>query len=699
MEECLIQWINTFDSLPKPCHSFADLTDGVILAHITAQITRQSVDVKRDVEGNAYLKMNNLKRIVNVLDTFYREELLLEGDVESVDINTVVQGSGENQSIEIAKLVQFVLGAAVECGDKVVYIQKIMSMDQDRQKELMVLITEIMNSHAIQKSHSSHDITGDDDFLKELDEKSVNLSVDADLQSRLQQLQADLSSLQSENEQLKVDKREMVQLVTSLEDALEKANEKAASLESSKVQETSFEMYRKNTDNKDLQEQHKLHDELEEKEATIADLRRKVDELSKVAQEARSLRDDNDILREKADRVPDLEDRLKKMQVKAEQANDLRKQLKALEDQNDQYMKSKIELEETEKKTQQIRAQLDKYKEQTTSLTAEIAALQRSVEGKDTEMQQVREQNEILTQENRRMNSRVNQLTLEVEQLRQEQDAKLITEDQDESLGDRITDLSVKEKLMRLELENKRLKASGGPEKIIELEEKLDDANRLNTKYAVDLENMRKKIASGVPAAAEPADHANHVEAARVKQLEEENKKQLEEINALLKEKQRLSEDKQNVGDSAVKLKAALEKVTVLTNEKTKLEGYLRTAKTMIRDERDKSKSQQGAASQNVIKQYEDTINMLNNQIKENDKEISHLKGLLEESRESSAREQKLLSSALYEMGLELQRLKAPRPDQVLSGTSTGKASVPSPQKEPAPKSLLAMKRRDLDKR
>jgi len=54
----------------------------------------------------------------------------------------------------------------------------------------------------------------------------------------------------------------------------------------------------------------------------------------------------------------------------------------------------------------------------------------------------------------------------------------------------------------------------------------------------------------------------------------------------------------------------------------------------------------------------------------------------LEESKESSAREQKLMSSAVYELGLELQRLKAPKPDL--------------PLQQQNPKSLLAQKRNQL---
>ena len=59
-----------------------------------------------------------------------------------------------------------------------------------------------------------------------------------------------------------------------------------------------------------------------------------------------------------------------------------------------------------------------------------------------------------------------------------------------------------------------------------------------------------------------------------IKKLEGENKKGMEEINSLLKDKAVLS-------DVNAKLKIAQEKITTITAEKTKLEGYLRTAKSV----------------------------------------------------------------------------------------------------------------------
>ena len=83
--------------------------------------------------------------------------------------------------------------------------------------------------------------------------------------------------------------------------------------------------------------------QIEDRDRTIADQKRKIEELAKQAAESRTLRDELDILREKALLSTGLEDKLKKALQKAEQVNDLRKQIKILEGQNDQYLKQALD--------------------------------------------------------------------------------------------------------------------------------------------------------------------------------------------------------------------------------------------------------------------------------------------------------------------------------------------------------------------
>lgn len=83
--------------------------------------------------------------------------------------------------------------------------------------------------------------------------------------------------------------------------------------------------------------------QIEERDKTIADMKKKIEELAKQASEARALRDELDILREKALLSSGLEEKLKKAQQKSEQVTDLRKQLKVLEDQNDLYLRQALD--------------------------------------------------------------------------------------------------------------------------------------------------------------------------------------------------------------------------------------------------------------------------------------------------------------------------------------------------------------------
>lgn len=102
----------------------------------------------------------------------------------------------------------------------------------------------------------------------------------------------------------------------------------------------------------------------------------------------------------------------------------------------------------------------------------------------------------------------------------------------------------------------------------------------------------------------------------------------------------------------------------------------------MIREERAKAKV--ATTNHSSHQDYEQQLSLLRAQVKEKEKEVDHFKKSLEESREASEREQRLMTSAVYDMGLQLQRLNAPKP--MLSSQSD------------QPKSLLAQKRRELNK-
>jgi len=80
--------------------------------------------VNENVEGNWALKSSNIRTLMRCIELFYREELGQICDTaEILDIQLI---SKENNPQEIAKLVELILGCAVQCANKEIYIHPIM---------------------------------------------------------------------------------------------------------------------------------------------------------------------------------------------------------------------------------------------------------------------------------------------------------------------------------------------------------------------------------------------------------------------------------------------------------------------------------------------------------------------------------------------------------------------------------------------
>lgn len=84
--------------------------------------------------------------------------------------------------------------------------------------------------------------------------------------------------------------------------------------------------------------------EMQEKE--LLELHSKLEELQKMADEARHLKDEVDILRETADKAVKYEATIASYKKKLEEYGDLKRQMKILEDKNTDYMQQNMELEE-----------------------------------------------------------------------------------------------------------------------------------------------------------------------------------------------------------------------------------------------------------------------------------------------------------------------------------------------------------------
>jgi chromosome segregation ATPase len=112
-------------------------------------------------------------------------------------------------------------------------------------------------------------------------------------------------------------------------------------------------------------------------------------------------------------------------------------------------------------------------------------------------------------------------------------------------------------------------------------------------------------------------------------------------------------------GDDATRLlNEARERITALTTDKTRLEGYLKTAKQMIREMRSKEKVEKDTVDTSATRDLSATVDELRQQLSAKEEALSKLNARLEESTRLAQREQQLMLTAFFEAGLELQRLK-----------------------------------------
>jgi HOOK domain len=93
-------------------------------------------NIKRDLEDNWILKSNNIKKIVATLDKLYQMELGIHYGID-IDANSIAR---DQNTQEIVKLVELVLGVMVESEHKNEYIGSIMQLDETTQRELMVIL-------------------------------------------------------------------------------------------------------------------------------------------------------------------------------------------------------------------------------------------------------------------------------------------------------------------------------------------------------------------------------------------------------------------------------------------------------------------------------------------------------------------------------------------------------------------------------
>eukprot|EP00164_Ancoracysta_twista_P002793 GFYU01003714.1.p1 GENE.GFYU01003714.1~~GFYU01003714.1.p1 ORF type:complete len:884 (-),score=333.11 GFYU01003714.1:107-2758(-) len=491
----LLEWVKTAPGSDREVSTLEDLQDGVVLYSILAGISHKYFDVttlKTEETDNPIIQSGNARtnwnKLVMQLSSYYKD--VFHQDIGLMDLDVTPVSKGEDVETLVTAM-EFVVYAALQCDHKEDYITVIMSLPQDVQTSIMILVQQTMAKFPAESSVNSPGLAPASPTTR-VPVSPRMLSDDSAQVSRLQrekdEMQTSLDSLEKQHDQLMQDYKSLQEAKEQLE-----ANAGNKDEETEDAYREELEKIRKTKDSQIADFQHQL----EEKDETISSLEKKLEEVAKLTADNRSLTDELDIMKSKVAQMEKLESQLEKYKRKIEESSDMRKQMKSLEEQNEKYLRQVLEAEGTAKKIPQLKAQVDTYREQVTKLESQATEMTTKLQKKDVELSAQNDELEMLKTERGANKQRIDELK---EQLEDHQSAKDDEMLRGGSFGgglDEMVTPEMKEKLIRLEQENEMLKKSGGgggDEHAAFLQTRLDDEEKKRVKFEQDYLAANQKV-------------------------------------------------------------------------------------------------------------------------------------------------------------------------------------------------------------
>ncbi|XP_014288610.1 protein Hook homolog 3 [Halyomorpha halys] len=628
LSEILFKWLQTFEVGVK-YKTIADLTDGVVLSQVLNQIAPEwftsvwMTKIKTDVNGNWRIKMSNLKKILEkVLD--YYQEAFSQSVSSSVkpDISKIVE---MNDPAEMGRMIQLILGCAVNCNNKQEYIKRIMDMEESEQRAMMECIQELDSGGALSFSASLSLDPHVEHLLSQLN--AANLARER-AEQRCHELDLQVGFLQEEKSTLLEERRRLSEVggaEAALRKQIETLREEVFKLE------TSRDDYRLKT---------------EEQEREISELEIKVDEAAKTAIEARQLKDELDILRETADKADKYEATLNLYKKKLEETGDLKRELKMLEAKNLEYLQRNIELEEEIKRVSPIKSQLDVLKRQVADLQEKLSEETKHVDKLQYDGKVLQDKLSAALREKQRLEVERDSLKETNEELRCAQFQVTNTSGGPELGGSvsesLISHSELRQKVARLEHENNMLRLAQKEKEedsLSVVQNLLDDARAQVDKMWEENRTANRRIIQLEGELKEMSESGDRIKLMELQQLLQ---KERHKYAADLEEKETaLAENKQVISLMTEKLN---QKELEIQEAEERLKKYFEKVKTVAK-----------AIEPNLDLSNAD-LSLLRNQLAESQKSVKELQKELEETRKVSEMEEKLITVAFHNLGQVKQR-------------------------------------------
>ncbi|OZJ06366.1 hypothetical protein BZG36_00750 [Bifiguratus adelaidae] len=469
-----VEWLNTFDSISQPVTSLADLSDGIVLFEILAEIDAQWFKQIRsaDVGDNWVYRYNNLKKVYKLICRFYDDVLGHPNVEDAISLNlTVIAQDGDE--VELVRLCQLVLAIAVQCEKNQTYIAKIQRLSQKSQHSLMLSIEQVMTQ-----------LSTSDGKPRSPMAKPISIPPDtADLDKANRQLIEDNAQLRFRFDELEMEKEELKQRLKDMEDAVAQAQQTG---KSDFIMRTEIDHLKQDI----LRSEDKRQESeivIENQANTIADLRKKLAEMQERADEADRLKDQLEEYRHASEKLQKTENVINKYKKKLEESADLRRQLSNLEEVNRDLLERNQQIEEEYRKLSSFKSNMDTYKEKVTLLEAANAELSQTKARLEHELQHAADQ--VIVMEETKAKSSEQMQTL-MDRLRE---YEIGDEDQDTQLASQVLSETDPEKLVarikQLERRNQELQASS--DRFTEIERERQELDQKVQRLSRDMDAIR----------------------------------------------------------------------------------------------------------------------------------------------------------------------------------------------------------------
>ncbi|XP_071275050.1 protein Hook homolog 2-like isoform X6 [Agelaius tricolor] len=391
----LLTWLQTFDP-PSPCAAPPDLASGVTLAHVLHQIDPSWFDeawlgrIRGDTEGSARLKVNNLRQVLQSVLEYWQDVLgQAVGEQHVPDVGAAARHGDPEQ---LRRLVRLVLGCAVSCQRREEHIQRIMTLEESVQHEVMTAIQELLDPEPSEpmaaETYGNFDAQSRRYYYLSQEPPEEGSG------QRCRELEQQVATLLEEKGHLAAENR-------ALREQLEAEGAGAAAKKllrlQAQVEELQEENYRLESGREELRAR------CSRLEQEARGLQARAQELSGLAGEARALRDEMDLLRASSARAGRLEAAVAAYRGRAAAAGELRRWARALEERHAAQVRRAAHLQQQLGRAQAGCAQLEAARKQVEELSGQQAEAALRAEKWHLEFRHLQERFEALSQEKERL--------------------------------------------------------------------------------------------------------------------------------------------------------------------------------------------------------------------------------------------------------------------------------------------------------